>query len=167
MINVKSIKLGFFTTLEFADSDTAYACLKKLMEFRDENVIGKTDFAIICSMFELHKELPPVAKVLYDNGFILPENEIVPSYSHNAVWKHEQHNEPSKILKYSDKYNETPDHQSDSYYKNAEYAVGDLVAKYEYSVLMRDYGEIKKHHKLCTLTIKGKSILEHRQDYET
>ena len=166
MINVKSLKLGFFTTLEFADSDTAYDCLKELMEFIDENVISKTDFVIICSMFELHKELPPVAKVLYDNGFILPENEIVPSYSHNAVWKYEQPNKPSKILKYSDKYNETPDHQSDSYHKNAEYAVGDLVAKYEYSVLMRDYGKTRKNHKLCTITIKGKVVLEHSQDYE-
>jgi hypothetical protein len=42
------------------------------MEFREKNVIGKTDFDIICSMFELHKKLPPVAKVLYD-GFTLPE----------------------------------------------------------------------------------------------
>ena len=124
MFNVKSIKLGFFTTLEFADSDAAYDCVKRLIEFRDENVIGKTDFAIICSMFELHKELPPVAKVLYDNGFILPENEIVAGISHNAAWKRERQNEQSKILEYSDKYNETAHQQSDSYYKNAEYAVG-------------------------------------------
>jgi hypothetical protein len=130
---VKSIKLDFFTTLEFEDSDPNYACMKKLMAFRDENVIGKTDFAIMCSMFELHEKLPPVAKVLYDKGFILPENEIVSGYSHNAVWKHERQNEPPKMLTYSDKYHETPNHQSDRYYKNAEYTVGDLVAKYEYS----------------------------------
>jgi hypothetical protein len=164
---VKSIKLSFFTTLEFEDSDPDYECMKKLMAFRDENVIGKTDFAIICSMFELHKKLPPVAKVLYDKGFILPENEIVLGYSHNAVWKYERQNEPPKMLTYSDKYHETPNHQSDRYYKNAEYTVGDLVAKYEYSVLMQGYGKTKKHHKLCTITIKGKVILENREDYET
>jgi hypothetical protein len=118
-------------------------------------------------MFELHKELPPVAKVLYDNGFILPENEIVPGYSHTAVWKYEQQSKPSKTLNYSDKYHETLNHQSDSYYKNVEYMVGDLVAKYEYSVLMPDYGKIKKNHKLCPIAIKGKVILENREDYET
>ena len=164
---MKSIKLGFFTKLEFEDSDTAYDCMKKLMEFRDENVIGKTDFDIICSMFELHKELPPVAKVLYDNGFILPVNEIVPGYSNNAVWKYEQQNKPLKMLKYSDKYHETMNHRSDRYYKNAEYTVGDLVAKYEYSVLMYNYGKIKKHHTLCTIAIKDKVILEHEEHYET
>ena len=167
MISVKSIKLSFFTTLEFEDSDPDYACMKKLMTFRDENIISKTDFAIICSMFELHKKLPPVAKVLYDNGFILPENEIVHGYSHDAVWKYERQNEPSKMVTYSDKYHETPKHQSDRYYKNAKYTVGDLVAKYEYSVLMQDYGKIKKHHKLCTVAIKGKVLLENREDYET
>ena len=161
---MKSIKLGYFTTLEFEDSDTDYDCLKKLMEFREKKVISKTDFDIICSMFELHKELPPVAKVLYDNGFVLPENEIVVGYSHNAVWKYQQRNKPSKILKYSDKYHETLHHQSDRYYKNAEYTVGDLVAKYEYRVLMHDYGKIKKNHKLCTIAIKGKVILEHTKD---
>jgi hypothetical protein len=164
---VKLTKLSFFTTLEFEDSDPDYACMKKLMEFRDENVIGKTDFAIICSMFELHEKLPPVAKVLYDNGFILPENEIVPDYSHNAVWKHERQNEPSRMLTYSDKYHETTNHQSDRYFKNAEYTVEDLVAKYEYRVLMQDYGKTKKHHKLCTVATKGKVILESREDYET
>ena len=165
---MKSIKLGFFTTLEFEDSDIDYDCMKKLMEFRDENVISKTDFDIICSMFELHKKLPPVAKVLYDNGFILPENEIVADCSHSAIWKYEQQNKP-KMLKYSDKYNETMNHQSDRYYKNAEYTVGDLVAKYEYRVLMHDYAraKIKKNHKLCTIAIKDKTILEHREDYET
>jgi len=164
---VKSIKLGFFTTLEFEDSDTAYDCMKKLMEFRDENVIGKTDFAIICSMFELHKGLPQVAKVLYDNGFILPENEIVPNYSHNAVWKYKQQNKPAKILKYSDKYHATMSHRSDRYYKEAEYTVGDLIAKYEYRVLMHDQGKIKKNHQLCTIAIKDKVILEYSKDYET
>jgi hypothetical protein len=164
---LKSIKLGFFTTLEFEDSDPDYACMRKLMAFRDEKVIGKTDFDIICSMFELHEKLPPVAKVLYDNGFILPENEIVPDYSHYALWKYERQNEPPKTLTYSDKYHETPNHQSDSYYKNAEYTVGDLVAKCEYSVLMSDYGKIKKNHKLCTVAVKGKVILENRADYET
>jgi len=104
---VKSIKLGFFTTLEFEASDTDYECMKKLIEFRDENVIGKTDFDVISSMFELNKKLPPVAKVLYDKGFILPENEIVPGISHSAVWKYEQQNKPPKTLKYSDKYHET------------------------------------------------------------
>jgi hypothetical protein len=108
---VKSVKLGFFTTLEFEDSDSDYERLKKLMEFRDEKVIGKTDFDIICSLFELHKELPPVAKVLYDNGFTLPENEIVPDISHTAVWKHEQQNKPARTLKYSDKYHETANRQ--------------------------------------------------------
>ena len=164
---MKSIKLGFFTTLEFEDSDIDYDCMKKLMEFRDENVISKTDFDIICSMFELHKKLPPVAKVLYDNGFILPENEVVPSYSHNAVWKCERQNKQSKTLTYSDKYHETLNHQSDSYYKKSEYTVGDLVAKYEYRVFMHDYGKIKNNHKLCTIAIKDKTILEHREDYET
>ena len=163
---MKSIKLGFFTKLEFEDSDTAYDCMIKLMKFRDENIIGKTDFDIIGSMFELHKELPPVAKVLYDNGYVLPENEIVPGYSHTAVWKYEQQNKPPKMLKYSDKYHETMHHQSDSYYKNAEYTAGDLVAKYEYSVLMQDYGKIKKNHKLCTIAIKGEVILEHREAYD-
>ena len=166
MVNVKSIKLGFFTTLEFEDSDTDYDCMKKLMEFRDENIISKTDFDIICSMFELHKKLPPVAKVLYDNGFILPENEVVAGCSHIAVWKYEQQNKP-KMLKYSDKYHETMNHQSDRYYKNAEYTVGDLVAKYEYRVFMHDYGKIKNNHKLCTIAIKDKIILEHTEDYET
>ena len=164
---MKSIKLGFFTTLEFEDSDPDYVCMRKLMAFRDQKIIGKTDFDIICSMFELHEKLPPVAKVLYDNGFILPENKIVPDYSHDAVWKYEQQNDPSKMLKYSDKYHETANHQSDSYYKNAEYTVGDLVAKYEYSVLMSDYGKIKKYHKICTVTSKHKVILENRKDYET
>jgi hypothetical protein len=164
---VKSIKLGFFTTLEFEDSDTDCQCIKKLIEFRDENIIGKTDFDIICSMFELHKKLPPVAKVLYDNGFTLPENEIVPGISHSSVWKYEQQNKQPKTLKYSDKYHETLNHQSDSYHKNAEYLIGDLVAKYEYSILMSDYGKIKKNHKLGTITIKGKIILENRKDYET
>jgi hypothetical protein len=164
---VKSIKFSFFTTLEFEDSDPDYACMKKLMGFRDENVIGKTDFAIICSMFELHEKLPPVAKVLYDNGFILPENEMVPGYSHDALWRYERQNEPSKVFKYSDKYHETLNHQSDRYYKNAEYAVGDLVAKCGYSVLMSDYGKTKKNHKLCTVAMKGKVILECGEDYET
>ena len=163
---MKSIKLGFFTTLEFEDSDADYCCMKKLMELRDENIVSKTDFDILCSMFELHKELPPVAKVLYDNGFILPENEVVAGCSQNAVWKYEQQNKP-KMLKYSDKYHETMNHQSDSYYKNAEYTVGDLVATYEYRVLMHDYGKIKKKHKRCTIAIKDKIILEHREDYET
>ena len=123
---MKSIKLGFFTILEFEGSGSDYDCLKKLMEFRDENIIDKTDFDIVCSMFELHKKLLPVAKVLYDNGFILPENEVVPSYSHNAVWKCERQNKQSKTLTYSDKYHETLNHQSDSYYKKSEYTVGDL-----------------------------------------
>ena len=162
---MKSIKLSVFKTLEFEDSDAAYDCMKKLMTFRDEAVIGKTDFDVICSMFELHEKLSPVAKVLYNNGFILPENEIVAGISHNAVWKREQQNEPSKILEYSDKYDETAHHQSDSYYKNAEYAVGDLVARYVSSVLMCDYGKNKKNHKLCTIAIKDKVILEHREDY--
>ncbi len=165
---MKSIKLGFFTTLEFEDSDADYDCMIKLMELRDKNVIGKTDFNIICSMFELHKDLPPVAKVLYDSGFTLPENEIVPNYSHNAVWKHQQQqNKPSKTLKYSDKYCETVDHQSDRYYRNTEYTTGDLAAKYDYSVLMHDYGKIKKNHKLCIITIKDKVLLEHETDTET
>jgi hypothetical protein len=164
---VKSIKLGYFTTLEFEDSDTDYNCLKKLMEFREKKVISKTDFDIMCSMFELHKELPPVAKVLYDNGFILLENEIVVGYSHNAVWKYQQQNNPSKILKYSDNYHETLHHQSDRYHNTTEYTVGDLVAKYEYIVLMPDYGKIRKNHKLCTIAIKDKVILEHTKDYET
>lgn len=82
---MKLIKLGFFKTLEFEDSDTNYECMKKLMEYRDENTIDKTDFNIICSMFELHQDLPPVAKVLYDNGFTLPENEVIPSCSQNAA----------------------------------------------------------------------------------
>lgn len=164
---MKSVKLGFFLTLKFEDSDPDYECLRKLMEFRDENVIGKADFDILCSMFELHEKLPPVAKVLYDNGFVLPENEIVPGISHTAVSKREQPNAPVKTLKYSDKYQETPNHKSDSYYKNAEYAAGDFVAKYEYTVLMSDYGKIKKHHKLCTVTIKDKVILENRKDYVT
>jgi hypothetical protein len=112
---VKSIKLGFFTTLEFEDSDTGYDCMKKLMEFREKKVIGKTDFDIICSMFELHKKLPPVAKVLYDNGFTLPENEVVLGCSQNAVWKYEQQNKPSKVMKYSDKYHETLNRRSDRY----------------------------------------------------
>jgi hypothetical protein len=72
------------------------------------------------------KKLPPVAKVLYDNGFILAENEIVPSYSHNAVWKCERQNEQPKTLTYSDKYRKTLNVQSDSYYKKSEYTVGDL-----------------------------------------
>lgn len=164
---MKSVKLGFFTTLEFEDSDTCYECMKKLMEFRDEQVIGKTDFDIICSLFELHEKLPPVAKVLYDNGFILPENEIVPNISHTAVWKCEQTSEQPKTLKYSDKYHATTNHQSDRYYKNAEYTVGDLVAKHEYSVLMHDYGKTKKTRKLCTITVKDKVILEHKDDHET
>jgi len=164
---VKSIKFGFFTTLKFEDSDPDYVCMRRLMEFRDEKVIGKTDFDVICSMFELHEKLPPVAKVLYDDGFILPENKIVPDYSHDAVWKYERQNEPLKVLKYSDKYHETPNHKSDSYYKTAEYTVGNLVAKYEYSVLMQDYGKTKKNHKLCTVAVKGKGILENREDYET
>lgn len=163
---MKLIKLGFFKTLEFEDSDTNYECMKKLMEYRDENTIDKTDFNIICSMFELHQDLPPVAKVLYDNGFTLPENKVVHSYSHNAVWNYEHQDKPKSLI-YSDKYHETMNHQSDSYYKNAEYKVGDLVAKCEYSVLMRDYGKIKKNHKLCTITIKDKVILEHAEDYET
>ena len=163
---MKSIKLGFFTTLEFEDSDIDYDCMKKLMEFRDENVISKTDFDIICSMFELHKGLPPVAKVLYDNGFILPENEIVAGCSHNAVWKYQQQSKP-KMLKYSDKYHETVNHQSDRYYKSAEYTVGDLAATYEYRVLMYDYGKTKKTHKLCTIAIKDKVVLEHTENSET
>ena len=164
---MKSVKLSFFTTLEFEDSDPDYECLSKLMAFRDANVIAKADFDILCSMFELHEKLPPVAKVLYDNGFVLPENEIVQGVSHKAVWKYEQQNEPVKTLKYSDKYQETPNHESDSYYKNSEYAVGDLVAKYEYAVLMSNYGKIKKNHKLCTITIKDKLVLENRKEYET
>ena len=164
---MKSIRLGFFSTLEFEASDADYECMKKLMEFRNENVIGETDFDVICSMFELHRKLPPVAKVLYDNGFTLPENEIVPGISHRAVWKYEQQNKPSKTLKYSDKYHETLNHQSDSYHKNNEYTVGDLVAKYEYTILMSNYSKIKKNHKLCTITIKGKVILEKRKEYET
>jgi len=32
---------------------------------------------------------------------------------------------------------------------------------------MSDYGKIKKNHKLCIITIKGKVILENRKDYET
>ena len=167
MINVRSIKLGFFTTLEFEDSDTNYDCMKKLIELRDENIIDKTDFDIICSMFELHKKLPPVAKVLYDNAFVLPENEIVPNYSHNAVWKHEQQNKPPKTLKYSDKYHETLSHQSDRYYKNAEYRVGELVAKYEYGVIMHNYEKIKKNHKLCTIATKNRVVLEYKDNYET
>ena len=164
---MKSVKLSFFTTLEFEDSDPDYECLRKLMKFRDENVIGKADFDILCSMFELHEKLPPVAKVLYDNGFVLPENEIVQGISHDVVWTYEQQSSPVKTLKYSDKYHETPNHESDSYYKNTEYAAGDLVAKYEYAVLMSDYGKIKKHHKLCTVTIKDKLVLENRKDYAT
>jgi hypothetical protein len=165
---VKSVKLGFFMTLEFEDSDPDYECLRKLMVFRGENVVGKADFDILCSMFELHEKLLPVAKVLYDNGFVLPENEIVQGISHDALWKYEQQpNAPVKTLKYSDKYHETPNHESDSYYKNSEYVVGDLVAKYEYAVLMSDYGKIKKTHKLCTITIKDKLVLENRKEYET
>ena len=166
---MKSIKLGYFKTLEFEDSDTDYNCLKKLLEIREKRVISKTDFDIICSMFQLHKELPPVAKVLYDNAFILPENEIVVGYSHNAVWKYQRAraNKPSKTLKYSDKYHETMHHQSDRYNKTAEYTVGDLVAKYEYIVLMPDYGKTRKNHKLCTIAIKDKVILEYTKDYET
>ena len=167
MINLKSVKLGFFMTLEFGDSDPDYECMKNLMEFRDESVIDKVDFDILCSMFELHEKLPPVAKMLYDNGFILPENDLVPDISHNAVWKYEQQNAQVKTLNYSDKYHETPNHKSDSYYKNAEYAVGDLLAKYEYTVLMSDFGKIKNNHKLCTITIKDKVIFENRKDYET
>jgi len=162
---VKSIKLGFFTTLEFEDSDAGYDCLEKITKFREKNVIDKTDFDIICSMFELHKKLPPVAKVLYDNGFTLPENEVIPSCSQNAAWKYEQQNKPSKVLKYSDKYHETLNHRADSYCKNAVYTVGDLVAKYEYKVSMHDYGKIKKNHKLCIIAIKDKVILEHIEDY--
>jgi hypothetical protein len=162
---VKSIKLGFFTTLEFEDSDTGYDCMKKLMEFREKKVIGKTDFDIICSMFELHKKLPPVAKVLYDKGFTLPENEVVLGCSQNAIWKYEQQSKPSKVLKYSDKYHETLNHRSDHYYKNAEYTVGDLVAKYEYEVSLQDYGKNKKNHKLCIIAIDDEVILEHRKDY--
>ena len=164
---MKSVKLSFFTTLEFEDSDPDYECLSKLMAFRDANVIAKADFDILCSMFELHEKLPPVAKVLYDNGFVLPENEIVQDISHNALWKYEQPNSPVKTLKYSDKYHETPNRESDSYYKNTEYVVGDLVAKYEYAVLMSNYGKIKKNHKLCTITIKDKLVLENRKEYET
>ena len=117
---MKSVKLGFFMTLEFEDSDPDYECLRKLMVFRGENVVGKVDFDILCSMFALHEKLPPVAKVLYDNGFVLPENEIVQGISHKAVWKYEQQNEPVKTLKYSDKYQETPKHETDSYCKNSE-----------------------------------------------
>ena len=144
MVSVKSVKFGFFLTLEFEDSDPDYECLRKLIEVRDENVIGKASFDILCSMFELHEKLPPVAKVLYDNGFLLPENEIVPGISHDALWRYEQPNSPVQTLKYSDKYDETSNYQSDSFYKNAEYTVGDLVAKYEYAVLMSDYGKIQK-----------------------
>ena len=107
---MKSIKLGFFITLEFEDSNIGYNCVKKLMKFREKNVIGKTDFNIICSMFELHKKLPPVAKVLYDNEFTLPENEVVLGCSQNAVWKYEQQSKQLKVLKYSDKYHETLNH---------------------------------------------------------
>jgi hypothetical protein len=158
---MKSIKLGFFTVLEFEESNTNYDCIRQIMQAKDRQIIGQTDFDIICSMFELHKKLPPVAKVLYDNGFVLPKNEIVPGYSHDAVWKYEQQNEPLKIFKYSDKYNETKDHQSDSYYKLSEYRVGDLLAKCECSILMSNYGKNKKNQKNCTITANNKFILEH------
>ena len=76
---MKSIKLGFFTVLEFEESNTNYDCIRQIMQAKDRQIIGQTDFDIICSMFELHKKLPPVAKVLYDNGFVLPKTKLCPA----------------------------------------------------------------------------------------
>ncbi len=161
---MKTIKLGRFRILEFEDSDPDYECLQKLLQLKDENKLNKTDFDVIASMFELHKKLPPAAKILYDNGFLLPKNQIEPGISHDTVWVHKQENEPTKTLKYKDRYVPTEEHQSDSYYKNSEYTREDLKAEYTYSVLMSDYGKTKKTEKHCIIKIKQETILEHTKN---
>ncbi len=161
---MNTIKLGRFRILEFKDSDPDYECLHKLLQLKDENKLNKTDLDVIASMFELHKNLPPAAKILYDNGFLLPKNQIEPGISHDAVWVHKQENEPTKTLKYKDRYVPTEAHQSDSYYKNSEYTTEDLTAEYTYRVLMSDYGKKKKTEKHCIIKVKQEIILEHTKN---
>ncbi len=161
---MKTIKLSRFKILEFEDSDPDYECIQKLLQLKEENKLNKTDFDVIASMFELHKNLPPAAKILYDNGFLLPKNQIEPGISHEAVWVYKQENEPTKTIKYKDRYVPTEAHQSDSYTKNSEYTTEDLTAEYTYKVLMSDYGKTKKTEKHCIIKVKQETILEYTKN---
>ena len=73
---------------EFKDGDPDYDCFSKLIHLETKEELEDMDVDIISSMFELHKDLPPLPEVLFDNGFILPKNERRIG-DVDAIWEYE------------------------------------------------------------------------------
>ncbi len=163
---MKSITLGYMNTLEFEDNDKQYDLICQLDNLKKEKRITEKDFDIIASMMRLHQKLPDLKHVLFEQGFILPTNEIGLD-SHSAKWVYERKGEPTRMVIYQQKSFETMWNRSDSYSSMTEYNAGNVKAIEEYYNNESDYGRFKDHGRTCIVKIDDNVVIDGSQKYET
>lgn len=150
---------------EFKEGDPDYDCFGKLIDLETEKEIEEMDVDIISSMFELHKDLPPLPEVLFDSGFILPKNERKIGHV-DAIWQYESDEKGDRTAKYSRESWDTMWNRSDHYHIDVEYNVkDDLTATYVYRMCEQDYGRRKTHEKRCSVIKNGNTIIEYTKSF--
>ena len=161
---MKTVYGKFSIPYEFEDSDRSYDSFNQLVIMKGKEQIKENDFDIIASMFDLHKKLPALETVLFNQGFILPENKKVIGTSQEAIWIYEKEGELRRVVKYSHESFETMWNRSDSFSFDIEYEAGNLIAKYEFRHSESNYGKNKERYKYYSVKIENNLVLEYKTE---
>ena len=160
---MKTVYGKFSTSYEFEDSDKRYGLFNQLIMLKNQGQITESDFDIIASMYPLHQKLPALEHVLFLQGFILPVNDKGLD-SQKATWIYEKKGDLKRVVNHVYDSFETMWNRSDRFSFTTTYEAGEVTASEEFGHSERDYGRIVETHKYFTVKIKGKVVIEDKEE---